>query len=480
MIRKPRAAALRAAAVLALAGLVGGAVATSAGASPISFAGSFGTDRYMTSAFADGDPTATAYLVSGESFPDGLAAGAVAGQTAGNVYLTQRNVIPASVRERLVYATKIVVVGGENAVGPDVVTWLQQNTRASLSRVSGPDRYDTAAALSASSFATPAAGSAGVANVLVATGSDWPDALSGSAAAAQAKSPLLLVPGTSIPASVVAELQRLKPAAITVVGGSGRVSDGVLQQLKSFTPGPVTRVAGGDRYDTAVKLSASFFPTAEHVIVSSGDTFADALAAGARAGRAEGPLLLVGRTCVTEGTNLEIERLQRNVPEDDAVLESFGGPDRIDAEALKRTNCQPAGTAAKTYLDSLPYVEGSARTRGDHATIGGHFFPRSTAFDTDPRNSDYASWTLGGKYGRFTATVGVADGNASGLASTIQVFGDEKLLATAPVTAGQPANLSVDVRGVTRLKLVTTTPNAAKAPVDPAANLLYFGDGAVS
>ncbi|MEW1957545.1 cell wall-binding repeat-containing protein [Kineococcus sp. NPDC059986] len=480
MIRKPRAAVMRAAAVIALAGLVGGAVATSAGASPISFTATYGVDRYMTSAFADGDPTHTAYLVSGEAFPDGLAAGAVAGQSSGNVYLTERNVIPQSVRERLIYARKIVVVGGENAVGPDVMTWLQQNTRAALSRVSGPDRYDTAAAVSASYFATPVAGKSGAPNVVVATGADWPDALAGSAAAAEATSPLLLVPGTSIPASVAAELTRLKPAAITVVGGAGRVSDGVLDQLRSFTAGPVVRVAGADRYDTAVRLSSTFFSSADHIVVASGDTFADALAAGARAGRNGGPLLLVGRTCVTEGTNLEIERLQRSFSGDEAALESYGGLDRINGEAQKRTNCQPAGTAPKTYLENLPYVEGSARYRVDHATIGGHFYPRSTAFDTDPRNSDYASWTLGGKYGRFTATVGVADGNTSGLSSTVQVFGDEKLLATAPVTVGQPVNLSVDVRGISRLKIVTTSPNAAATPADPEANYVYIGDGAVS
>ncbi|GAA0289679.1 cell wall-binding repeat-containing protein [Kineococcus aurantiacus] len=481
MIRKPRTAVRRAAAAVVLAGLVGGAAAAAADASPIRFHRVYGADRYITSSLVDGDPTSTAYVVSGVDFPDGLAAGAVAGREAvlGNVYLTQRDVLPAEVRQRIVYASKIVVVGGESSVGPDVMTWLQQNTRATLSRVSGPDRFDTAAALSAASYATPAAGARGVENVVIATGYDYPDALSGSAAAAHVDSPLLLVRPDAVPASVVAELQRLRPQAITVVGGTSRVTDSVLEQLRTFTTGPVTRIAGTDRYDTADRVSAAFFDDAEDVTIASGETFADALAAGARAGRHGGPLLLTASRCLTEQTNLEIERLQATHGER-ADLDSIGGPTRITEEAAKRTNCQPVGTAPKTYLDDLVHVQGSVRDRYDHATISGRFYPRSTAFDADPRNSDYGTWSLGTKRSRFTMVAGIADDNPSALASTVAVYGDEKLLASGNVAKGAPIAFDVDVRGVDNLKIVTTSPNASLTPAAQNANLVYFGDAAVS
>ncbi len=290
MIRKPRPAARRAAAAVVLAGLVGATAAGAAAASPVRFTPTYGADRYMTSAFADSDPVQTAFLVTGQDFPDGLAAGAVAGAVDGNVYLVERHSIPESVRARIIYAKKIVVVGGENSIGADVMTWLQQNTRAELSRVSGGDRFDTAAALSRSSYPLTVDGKAApVANVVVATGWDYPDALAGSAAAAHETSPLLLVSRDQVPAPVAAELRRLQPAAITVVGGTDRVSDAVLQQLKSFTAGPVDRVAGSDRYQTAVAVSARFFTSAQYVSLASGETFADALAAGARADASKGP-----------------------------------------------------------------------------------------------------------------------------------------------------------------------------------------------
>ncbi|WP_432564872.1 cell wall-binding repeat-containing protein [Kineococcus sp. SYSU DK003] len=492
MIRKPHAAGRRAAAAIVLAGLVGGTVAGAAEASPVRFHAAYGVDRYMTSAIADSDPTDTAFLVTGENYPDGLTAGATAGAVFGNVYLVQKDSIPQSVRERLVYAQQIVVVGSEASISADVMTWLQQNTRAHLSRIKGEDRFETAANLSKAWYPLVDASTGNdlpVSNVVIATGWNYPDALAGSAAAAHETSPLLLVDRDQIPASVVAELQRLQPQNITVVGGTERVSDTVLAQLQTFTSGTVARVAGSDRYQTADRISAHFFDAAAHVTVVSGETYADALAAGARAGRLQGPLLLTARTCVTEGTNLEIERLQETVEESAASLESFGYTTRISEAANKRTNCQPVGTAPKTYFDELAYVEGSARYRYDHATIGGRFYPRSTAFDTDPRyevpdteypNADYGTWTLGTKYSRFTAAAGIADGNTSGLTSIVRVYGDEKLLGEATVSRGVPATFDLDVRGVDRIKVTTTSTGSQIPPTADESNYVYIGDAAVS
>jgi putative cell wall-binding protein len=53
----------------------------------------------------------------------------------------------------------------------------------------------------------------------------------GAAAAGKAGAPLLLTPRTSIPASIRAELTRLAPGRIIVLGGTGVVSDAVVQEL---------------------------------------------------------------------------------------------------------------------------------------------------------------------------------------------------------------------------------------------------------
>jgi hypothetical protein len=96
-------------------------------------------------------------------------------------------------------------------------------------RQGGADRYATAATISAWTYAP------GVPVVYIASGKGFADALAGAPAAGTAGGPLLLVPNTSIPAVVAAELDRLDPARIIVLGGPASVSDAVLLQLKAFT-----------------------------------------------------------------------------------------------------------------------------------------------------------------------------------------------------------------------------------------------------
>ena len=89
-----------------------------------------------------------------------------------------------------------------------------------VTRVSGSDRYATAAAISAG-------WGPGVPVVYIATGLNFPDALAGAAAAGTLGAPLLLVTGTTVPAATAAELARLKPGRIVILGGPGAVSDSV-------------------------------------------------------------------------------------------------------------------------------------------------------------------------------------------------------------------------------------------------------------
>ena len=94
-------------------------------------------------------------------------------------------------------------------------------------RISGTDRYATAAQVG-ELF------SANVSTVYIATGSNYPDALAGGAAASYEDAPLLLVTYATIPASTVSELARLSPARIVVLGGTGVISDAVMDALAAY------------------------------------------------------------------------------------------------------------------------------------------------------------------------------------------------------------------------------------------------------
>jgi putative cell wall-binding protein len=72
--------------------------------------------------------------------------------------------------------------------------------------------------------------------VYVATGKTFPDGLTAGPIAGMRNRPLLLVPGTSLPAAVATELRRLDPTNIVIVGGPNAVSDSVRNQIRALWP----------------------------------------------------------------------------------------------------------------------------------------------------------------------------------------------------------------------------------------------------
>jgi putative cell wall-binding protein len=173
-----------------------------------------------------------------------------------------------------------------------------------VTRLAGADRYATAAAISAAGFAP------GVDAAYIAVGTNFPDALSGAAAAGANRDPLLLVQPTAIPPVVASELGRLKARRILILGSSGVISSGVEAGLHAFTTGPVQRLAGGDRYATSAAISAATFePGVPIAYVAVGTNFPDALAGAAAAGHAGAPVLLVAPTAIPAPIATELRRL---------------------------------------------------------------------------------------------------------------------------------------------------------------------------
>jgi putative cell wall-binding protein len=159
-----------------------------------------------------------------------------------------------------------------------------------VTRLWGADRYETAVKVSQAGY--PA--NAGV--VYVAAGTNYPDALAAAPAAVKQGGPLLLTATDSLPAVVSAEITRLKPAQIVVVGGINAVSENVKEQLAAIQP-QTLRVWGEDRYDTARAIVRHAFPAgASTAWIASGRNFPDALSASAAAGKDGFPVVLLDGT----------------------------------------------------------------------------------------------------------------------------------------------------------------------------------------
>lgn len=185
-----------------------------------------GADRYATAAaisranFGAGVPVA--YVATGVNYPDALGAVPAAGVERGPILLVRPGGIPAATRTELsrLRPQRIVVLGGTAAISAAIATQLDGFTTGPVQRRAGVDRYETAAAVSRASFASAS-------RVFIATGENFPDGLAGGPAGAATRAPLLLVRPDSLPASVRAELLRLDPSRVTILGGPNAVSETV-------------------------------------------------------------------------------------------------------------------------------------------------------------------------------------------------------------------------------------------------------------
>ncbi|MCS5729037.1 cell wall-binding repeat-containing protein [Herbiconiux moechotypicola] len=142
-----------------------------------------------------------------------------------------------------------------------------------MMRKGGTDRYEAASVIGEDDLA--ASGTA-----YLVSGEKFADALSAGATAAAEGAPILLTRGTELPAVVRAQLSRLKPRKIVVVGGPSSVSEGVLAAVRAAVPGAdLTRVSGADRYEVSRTLVRSMdLPDGDvGLYLANGQNYPDAL-----------------------------------------------------------------------------------------------------------------------------------------------------------------------------------------------------------
>lgn len=172
----------------------------------------------------------TALLATGRNFPDALAGGPLAALGDFPLLLTEPDGVPDETRAALTALDieQVIVLGGTAAVGIVPVAQLR-GMDIEVRRLSGPDRFATAAAVA--DFTVDLLGLDG-ASVLVATGRNFPDALS--------LAPLADARGASL---VLSEQDRLTGPSydhvdslcgavdrVTGAGGTSALGDDVLEQ----------------------------------------------------------------------------------------------------------------------------------------------------------------------------------------------------------------------------------------------------------
>lgn len=188
-----------------------------------------GTDRYATAVKVaqEGWPqkgaTKQAFIATGLDYPDALAAGAAAGKLGIPVLLVPGNLgAHAGVKNELARlgATKIHIAGETGAVSAAMQKSLSTSPSRTVARYGGIDRYATASTIVNQVFS-------GSADVYWANGAGFADALTGAAAAGARGAALILVKEQCVPSNTYSATDRLVPATIYLLGGTGVLSTGV-------------------------------------------------------------------------------------------------------------------------------------------------------------------------------------------------------------------------------------------------------------
>lgn len=181
-------------------------------------------------------------------------------------------------------------------------------SRIPVTMVEGSSRYQTAIKVSQAAYPGTAPA------VVIATGANFPDALCAAPLAYAFDGPILLVaPSETLSAAVLAEIQRLHPSNIFIIGSTGAVRAGIETQVTSLSWNPsVTRLAGADRYATAGVVADAVkakLGSVDKIVMASGLSYADALAAAPLAAAKGWPILLTKQAALPSQTAAAVARM---------------------------------------------------------------------------------------------------------------------------------------------------------------------------
>jgi hypothetical protein len=199
-----------------------------------------------------------------------------------------------------------------------------------------------------------------------AAGTNFPDALSASAAAGGIGGPVILVRGgaTTLDAATRSLITTLGVSSAKIAGGTGVVTSQFESSLRSFLGAVnVKRLAGADRYATSSAINRGSFTSAPTVYFAAGTGFADALGGAALAGRDHAPLYVVPSTCVPAYIVSDLQALGTT----HRVL--LGGTGVLSAGVANLTPCpvSPA-PAPKPAPTKVPANPGDTKNCGDFST----------------------------------------------------------------------------------------------------------------
>ena len=234
-------------------------------------------------------------LSRSDAYADALAGSALAVRKNAPLLITPPTAlapaVAAEMKRVLAPGGTVYLLGGTSALTPQVESAVKA-LHYNVVRLAGQERFATSVAIAKAIDAHPQV-------VLIATGTNFPDALSAGATG----EPLVLTNGGTMPAATAGYLNGLNPAGsahggtdLVTIGGPGDaalIAGYRAKQMPSW-PSTISRLplTGANRFDTSTYVAHTFFGSENEAAVATGTAWPDALSGGAMIGHLGGPLLL--------------------------------------------------------------------------------------------------------------------------------------------------------------------------------------------
>ncbi|MCC0666561.1 N-acetylmuramoyl-L-alanine amidase [Clostridioides sp. ZZV14-6153] len=209
------------------------------------------------------------------------------------------------------------------------VSKYMRKTSAPITELTGSDRYETAVKISKEGWKN------GSDKVIIISGDVSIDGIISTPLATTYNAPILLVEKNNVPASVKAELKRLNPKDVIIIGDENSISKTTANQIKSTVSASQTRLNGSNRYKTSLLIAKEIdknHDVDKVYITNANGGEVDALTIAAKAGQDKQPIILSDKDSLTNDTYkwLQSEDLQSAY--------FIGGPQMLSTNVINKIN----------------------------------------------------------------------------------------------------------------------------------------------
>ncbi|MBZ4665069.1 cell wall-binding repeat-containing protein [Mahella sp.] len=260
-----------------------------------------GKDRFETNAaivdngWQHADTIVVVRGTGEDKFADAMASTILAYQYDAPILLVDQNTIPKPIKDTIakLQPSKAFIIGGPTVVSDGIKQTLK-NDGIVVDRIYGQDRRETAIKIG-----DRVREKAAFDTVMIATGYNFPDALSAAPFSALNNVPILFVTNKATEPTLDEinrqALTRWGVKKVYILGGTGAISQSLQSDIEHTiaTGMQVTRISGNNRYETSLNIAKQFDKgDFQGVTIATGKDYPDSLAGTVLAAKNKTPILL--------------------------------------------------------------------------------------------------------------------------------------------------------------------------------------------